>query len=113
MDSLYAPALLTVGAHEYGSGRKVEGMSLLLQLAQLLADTEDWVEITDKAAQFLMDEHDPDRACQLYKAALRVQPDRQELIRKHQGVTHWRFRQDIKTPPRPINRTLVQTSLNG
>jgi Flp pilus assembly protein TadD len=46
----------------------------------LPAETEDWVEITDKVAQFLVDAHDPDSACRLYEAVLKVLPDQQEFI---------------------------------
>src|SRR6266700_1627019 len=35
IDPEYAPALLTVGCYEYGTGRKRQGMDLLFQLTEL------------------------------------------------------------------------------
>ena len=76
----YAPALLTVGCYEHGCGRKEEGMRLLLQLTQLSPDTEDWIEIIDKAGQALMDAGDAASTCRLYEAALKARPAEQEFI---------------------------------
>jgi tetratricopeptide (TPR) repeat protein len=80
IDPEFAPALLTVGCHEYGCGRRVEGMRLLLQLTQLPPDTADWIEIIDKAGQYLMDAGDAAGTCRLYEAALKAGPDEQEFI---------------------------------
>ena len=80
IDPEFAPALLTVGCHEYGCGRRVEGMRLLLQLTQLPPDTADWIEIIDKAGQYLMDANDAASTCRLYEAALKGRPDEQEFI---------------------------------
>ena len=80
IDPEFAPALLSVGSHEYGCGRKEEGMKLLLQLTQLPPDTADWLEIIDKAGQWLMDAGDAAGTCRLYEAALRARPDEQEFI---------------------------------
>jgi tetratricopeptide (TPR) repeat protein len=76
----YAPALLTVGCYEHGCGRKEEGMRLLLQLTQLSPDTEDWIEIIDKAGQALMDAGDAASTCRLHEAALKARPAEQEFI---------------------------------
>jgi tetratricopeptide (TPR) repeat protein len=80
IDPEFAPALLTVGCHEYGCGRKAEGMKLLLQLTQLSPDTADWIEIIDKAGQYLMDAGDAAGTCRLYEAALKARPGEQEFI---------------------------------
>jgi tetratricopeptide (TPR) repeat protein len=80
IDPEFAPALLTVGCHEYGCGRRVEGMRLLLELTQLPPDTADWIEIIDKAGQYLMDAGDAAGTCRLYEAALKARPDEQEFI---------------------------------
>ena len=80
IDPEYAPALLTVGCYEHGCGRKEEGMQLLLRLTQLSPDTEDWIEIIDKAGQALMDAGDAASTRRLYEAALKVRPDEQEFI---------------------------------
>ena len=80
IDPKYAPALLTVGCYEYDCGRKTAGMSLLLQLLELPRQTPDWVEIVDKAGEFLVDHNDALEAQRLYEAALKVQPKEQKLI---------------------------------
>lgn len=80
IDPEYAPALLTVGHYEYQSGRKEEGMRLLLQLTQLSPTTEDWVELIDTAGQALMDADDAAGTCRLYEAALKVCPAEKEFI---------------------------------
>lgn len=80
IDPEYAPALLTVGCHEYGSGRKSEGMGLFLQLTQLAPDTPDWIEIIGKAGDYLMSEKDHVNTCRLYEEALKVCPEEQEFI---------------------------------
>jgi tetratricopeptide (TPR) repeat protein len=80
VDPEYAPALLTVGCHEYSSGYEVDGMSLLLQLTGLPPETPDWVEIIDEAGTFLVERNEAAGACRLYEAALRVQPEDQTLI---------------------------------
>ena len=80
IDPEFAPALLTVGCHEYGCGRKAEGMRLLLQLTQLSPDTADWIEIIDKAGQCLMDAGDAAGTCRLYESALKARPGDQEFI---------------------------------
>jgi tetratricopeptide (TPR) repeat protein len=80
IDPEFAPALLTVGCHEYGCGHQAEGMSLLLQLTQLPPDTADWIEIIDEAGQSLMDAGDAAGTCRLYEAALKARPGEQEFI---------------------------------
>ena len=80
IDPEFAPALLTVGCHEYGCGREAQGMELLLQLTQLSPDTADWIEIIDKAGQCLMDAGDAAATCRLYEAALKARPEEQEFI---------------------------------
>ena len=80
IDPKYAPALLTVGCHEYSSGLEADGMGLLLQLAGLPPGTPDWVEIIDEAGDFLVERNDAAGARRLYEAALRVQPEEQALI---------------------------------
>ncbi len=80
IDPDYAPALLSVGGHEYRCGRQSEGMSLLLRLTQLPADTPDLLEIIDEAGDFLMDASDPANTCLLYEEALKVQPDEHEFV---------------------------------
>ncbi|MGO8696643.1 MAG: tetratricopeptide repeat protein [Limisphaerales bacterium] len=80
IDPEYAPALLTVGCYEHGSGRKAEGLWLLLQLTQLPPNTADWFKITDKAGLALMDAGDAAGTCRLYKAALEASRSEQEFI---------------------------------
>ena len=80
IDPDYAPALLTVGCHEYASGRRSEAMDLLLRLTQLPPETPDWIEIIDKAGQFLVDAKAPAETCRLYEEALKSRPDEQEFI---------------------------------
>jgi tetratricopeptide (TPR) repeat protein len=80
IDPEYAPALLTVGCHDYGSGRQSEGMDLLLHLAELPPDTPDWVEIIDRAGEFLVEANAAEDACKLYEVALKARPDQQEFI---------------------------------
>ncbi len=80
IDPDYAPALLSVGCYEYGSGRKRQGTDLLFQLTELSPHTPDWVEIVDKAAGFLVNVSAHDDACRVYRAALKVQPDQLEFI---------------------------------
>jgi len=80
IDPENAPALLSVGCYEYGSGRKRQGMDLLFQLTDLSPDTPDWVEIVDKAGSFLVDFGAHDYACRVYQAALKVRPDQMEFI---------------------------------
>jgi Flp pilus assembly protein TadD len=55
-------------------------MKLLLQLMQLSPDTTDWIEIIDKAGQYLMDKGDAAGTCRLYEAALKACPAEQEFI---------------------------------
>jgi tetratricopeptide (TPR) repeat protein len=43
IDPEYAPALLTVGCHEYSSGLEADGMGLLLQLTGLPPETPDLI----------------------------------------------------------------------
>ena len=80
IDPEFAPALLSVGSHEYSCGHQAEGMRLLLQLAQLSPDTADCIEIIDQAGQWLMDAGDAAGTCHLYEAALKARPDEQEFI---------------------------------
>jgi Flp pilus assembly protein TadD len=76
----FAPALLSVGCHEYGCGRQSEGMKLLLQLTRLSPDTADWIEIIDRAGQWLVDAGDAASTCRLYEATLKARPGEQEFI---------------------------------
>jgi len=80
IDPEYAPALLSVGCYEYGSGRKRQGMHLLFQLTELSPHTPDWVEIVDKAGSFLVNFGAHDNACRVYQAALEVRPGQLEFI---------------------------------
>ena len=80
IDPEFAPALLTVGCHDYGCGRREEGMRLLLQLTELSPDTVDWIEIIDKAGQWLIEANDAASTCRLYEAALKARPGEQEFI---------------------------------
>jgi hypothetical protein len=50
IDPEYAPALLTVGTHEFLLGRREEAIQLLLFLVDLPGDTEDLAIIQNKAA---------------------------------------------------------------
>jgi tetratricopeptide (TPR) repeat protein len=68
IDPAFAPALLTVGAAEYQLGRTQEAMKLLLRLAE--TPDEDFVDIIEKAADFLIDEEDYANAKCLYEAAM-------------------------------------------
>lgn len=74
IDPLYAPAILTVGSHEYLFGRVDEAMNLFLTLTKLPKDEEDLSEIIDKAGDFLIDNDDYDNALALYSAAERAYP---------------------------------------
>jgi tetratricopeptide (TPR) repeat protein len=80
IDPEYAPAVLTVGCHEYGSGRQSEGMGLLLHLTELSPETPDWVEIIDRAGEFLVEAKAAEDARRLYEVALKVRPRQQEFI---------------------------------
>ena len=80
IDPEYAPALLSVGCYEYGTGRKRQGMDLLFQLTELSPSTPDWVEIVHKAGSFLVNFGAHDNACRVYQAALKVRPDQLEFI---------------------------------
>ena len=75
IDSNYAPAILTIGTHEYILGRTKEAMRLLLDLVNLPEDTEDLFIIIDKAASFLVERHDASMAMKLYSAASEKFPD--------------------------------------
>lgn len=50
-------------------------MKLLLQLTQLSPDTEDWIEIIDKAGQELMDAGDAAATICLYRRAVENHPN--------------------------------------
>lgn len=76
----YAPAILTVGCYEYSSGRQAEGMNLLVGVTKLPPETPDWIEIIDRAGEFLIEAGDAENTCLLYQRALSVRPDEQELI---------------------------------
>ena len=80
IDPKYAPALLTVGYYEHASGRKEEGMRLLLQLPKLHPNTKDWIGLIDRAAQALIDADDAAGACRLYQAAVEARPGQKGLI---------------------------------
>ncbi len=69
IDPEYAPAILTVGTHEYIHGRVDEAMELLLSFVELPEDTEDLFVIIDKAGAFLIDREEYDFALALYTAA--------------------------------------------
>ena len=74
IDPEYAPAMLTVGSLEYQYGRVEEAMSLFLKLTTLPTDTEDLVEIIDRAGDFLIDQNDYINADKLYAAATLAYP---------------------------------------
>ncbi|MFW2364928.1 MAG: hypothetical protein ACN4GW_00815 [Desulforhopalus sp.] len=69
IDPNYAPAILTVGTHEYILGRTEEALRLLLDLVNLPEETEDLFIIIEKAACFLVERHDTSMAMKLYSAA--------------------------------------------
>ena len=73
IDPAFAPGLLTVGATEYQLGRTEDAMKLLLRLVE--TPDEDFVEIIEKAADFLIDEKDYANAKCLYEAATERHPD--------------------------------------
>lgn len=75
IDPDYAPAILTVGTHEYLLGRVAEAMDLLLSLVPLPPDTEDLAIIIDKAGIFLVGREDYVNALKLYEAAAATFPD--------------------------------------
>lgn len=75
IDPDYAPAILTVGTHEYILGRTEEALSLLLDLVKLPEETEDLFIIIHKAASFLIDRHDAGKAMKLYSAAIEKFPN--------------------------------------
>lgn len=77
IDPAYAPAILTVGTHEYILGRTEEAKRLLLDLVNLPEDTEDLPIIIDKAARFLIERQDISMAAKLYSAACEKFPDEQ------------------------------------
>lgn len=77
IDPEYAPAILTVGTHEYLLGRVTEAMDLLLALVSLPPDTEDLAVIIDKAGIFLVDREDYANALKLYETAAAAFPDEQ------------------------------------
>lgn len=77
IDPTYAPAILTVGTHEYILGRTEYSMRLLLHLVELPEGTEDLDIIIDKAASFLIGKHDISMAMKLYSAACEKFPDKQ------------------------------------
>ena len=74
IDSLYAPAILTVGSIEYQLGRVEEGMKLFIMLTTLPKDEEDLCVIIDKAGDFLIDQDDYENALALYSAAEKAYP---------------------------------------
>ena len=74
IDSLFAPALLTVGSLEYQYGRVEPAMRLFLRLTTLPQDEPDLVEIVDKAGDFLLDQNDYRNALRLYQAAAEARP---------------------------------------
>jgi tetratricopeptide (TPR) repeat protein len=75
IDPSFAPAMLTVGSLEYQYGRADEALRVFLELTTLPADTEDLVEIIDKAGDFLIDQEDTGRAERFYAAAVRAYPE--------------------------------------
>jgi tetratricopeptide (TPR) repeat protein len=74
IDSLYAPAILTVGSIEYQLGRIEEAMKLFKRLAELPKDEEDLSNIIDKAGDFLIAQDDYENALALYTAAEKAYP---------------------------------------
>ena len=67
--------MLPVGSLEYQYGRADEAMNWFLKLTSLPAETEDLVEIIDRAGDFLIDQDDLVRAAQLYSAAACAYPE--------------------------------------
>jgi len=65
----YAPAILTLGSVEYQLDRAEEGRRLFLSLLDLPDDTEDLVEIIDKAGDFLISIGAYADGLDLYRAA--------------------------------------------
>jgi len=75
IDPEYAPAILTVGTHEYIRGRVDEAMKLLLSLIDLPEGADDLFVIIDKAGNFLIDQDESVHALDLYSAAAEKFPD--------------------------------------
>lgn len=75
IDPEYAPAILTVGTHEYILDRIDAAMELLLSLVHLPPETEDLEIIIDKAGNFLVGREDYANALKLFQAAAAMFPD--------------------------------------
>ena len=75
IDPEFAPAMLTVGSLEYQYGRIEEAMAKFLKLATLPVDTDELVEIIDRAGDFLIDQRDHIHAGQMYAAAASAYPE--------------------------------------
>ena len=75
IDPDYPAAILPVASIEYQYGRPEEAMVLFLKLTTFPSDTEDLVEIIDKAGDFLIDQDDLHNAEELYAAAVAAHPD--------------------------------------
>lgn len=80
IDPAFAPALLTVGSLEYQLGRKNHAMAMFTAILRSPADTEDLVEIIDKAGTFLVQQGDPEAARFLYETACAKLPNDSVLL---------------------------------
>lgn len=110
IDPQYAPALLTVGCHEYKCGRQAAGRDLLSQLAGLPPGTPDLVDIIDRAGQLLVERHDVEAACALFEAALKPRPDDQVLI----AGMGWPCVEQVSKPKRCLgSKELLPTRLRS
>jgi len=74
IDTLFAPALLTVGSLEYQHKRPSAAMAMFMILATLPQTEPDLAEIIDKAGCFLLDQNDNANATRLYRAATEAFP---------------------------------------
>ncbi len=74
IDSLYGPAILTVGSIEYQVGRLEEAINLFNRLLELPKEEEELSIIIDKAGDFLIDQEDYENALALYSAAEKTFP---------------------------------------
>lgn len=85
IDPEYAPALLTIGSIEYQLGRKDHAMAMFTAILRCPADTEDLVEIIDKAGTFLVQQGDPEAARFFYETACAQLPNTTVLLA---GLSH-------------------------
>ncbi|MBW2031918.1 MAG: hypothetical protein JRJ31_22950, partial [Deltaproteobacteria bacterium] len=85
IDPTCAPALLTIGSYEYIFGRKDKAMIHFLALTKLPEETEELVEIIEKAAGFLVENEEFEDAIRLYLSAISERPNTAVF---HNGISH-------------------------